>query len=96
MPSLRRRKPRQPDLPAALALVGLLGLAAVAARLLQRRTTRSRAAAAEQAALTWECACGQSFRISGVDRHRVYWLAGASEADPVLGDRCPNCERALP
>jgi hypothetical protein len=49
--------------------------------------------AAEQ---SWECACGQRFRVAGVERHRVYWVAGAPESDPVMSDLCPSCERPLP
>jgi hypothetical protein len=44
----------------------------------------------------WTCACGQAFVVAGRDRHRVYWIAGAEEADPVLATRCPSCDRALP
>jgi hypothetical protein len=42
------------------------------------------------------CACGQQFRVVGIDRHRVYWVEGAPEEDPVLSGACPNCERPLP
>jgi hypothetical protein len=42
------------------------------------------------------CDCGQVFRVTGSGRHRVYWVAGAAEGDPVLGHECPNCERPLP
>jgi hypothetical protein len=44
----------------------------------------------------WQCACGQRYEVSGSGRHRVYWLEGASEGDPVLGERCPSCDRLLP
>jgi hypothetical protein len=45
---------------------------------------------------TWQCACGQRFRVAGVERHRVFWVEGAPESDPVMSDRCPSCERPLP
>jgi hypothetical protein len=44
---------------------------------------------------TWSCQCGQEFRVSGRDRHRLYWLPDAKPEDPVLDDQCPNCERQL-
>jgi hypothetical protein len=44
---------------------------------------------------TYTCSCGQSFRVSGTGRHRVFWLDGAPEADPLLGSQCPNCGRSL-
>ena len=44
----------------------------------------------------WRCACGQEYVVSGVDRHRVYWLAGASPDDPVLDLRCVGCGASLP
>ncbi len=45
---------------------------------------------------TYTCACGQEYRVSGEDRHRVYWLKDAEVSDPVLGQDCPNCDRPLP
>jgi hypothetical protein len=45
---------------------------------------------------TYECLCGQRFRVAGRDRHRVYWLAGAPDDDPLLGTSCPTCGAALP
>jgi hypothetical protein len=48
------------------------------------------------AAATFTCQCGQKYRVSGVDRHRVYWPAGAAEDAPVLGDACIACETPLP
>ncbi len=44
----------------------------------------------------WQCACGQRYRVSGAERHRVYWLIDADESDPVMTGRCPNCDRGLP
>lgn len=44
----------------------------------------------------WTCACGQRFRVTGAGRHRVFWREGAAAGDPVVGDRCPACDRAFP
>jgi hypothetical protein len=44
----------------------------------------------------YTCECGQAYRVTGVDRHRVYWPEGAERADPVLGDACVKCEQPLP
>jgi hypothetical protein len=48
-----------------------------------------------EAGATWTCQCGQEFRVSGRDRHRLYWLPDAKPEDPILDDRCPTCERQL-
>jgi len=45
---------------------------------------------------TYTCECGQAYRVTGVDRHRVYWPEGAERDEPVLGDACVRCERPLP
>ncbi|MGZ6838666.1 MAG: hypothetical protein ACXVGE_22645, partial [Blastococcus sp.] len=39
----------------------------------------------------WECVCGQSYRISGLDRHRLYWPSGAPAGAPVLDGCCARC-----
>jgi len=44
----------------------------------------------------YTCECGQAYRVTGVDRHRVYWPEGAEREEPVLGDACVRCERPLP
>ncbi len=44
----------------------------------------------------WSCACGAQYRMTGRDRHRVYWPAGAAEDEPVLGTECLQCGRPLP
>jgi len=45
---------------------------------------------------TWTCACGTAFRVTGAGRHQVFWPADAPEDEPVMGDRCPSCDRPLP
>jgi hypothetical protein len=45
---------------------------------------------------TYTCECGQEYRVSGQDRHRVYWRKDSELSDPVLGQQCVNCERPLP
>jgi hypothetical protein len=45
---------------------------------------------------SYTCECGQAFRVTGVDRHRVYWPEGADRDEPVMGDTCIACDRPLP
>jgi len=45
---------------------------------------------------SYACACGAAYRVSGTDRHRIYWPEGAPEHAPVLGDRCLECDAPLP
>jgi hypothetical protein len=45
---------------------------------------------------SWRCACGQLFRVAGIERHRVYWVEGAPEGEPVMSGQCPSCDRPLP
>jgi hypothetical protein len=45
---------------------------------------------------SYTCACGAEYRVSGTDRHRVYWPAEASEDSPVMGDQCVQCDAPLP
>jgi hypothetical protein len=45
---------------------------------------------------THTCACGARYRVSGTDRHRVYWPADAPGDAPVLGHRCVECDAPLP
>lgn len=71
-----------------------LGLLAVAAGLAvalgaaAKRLAQARADHAE----TYRCDCGAVYRVQGVDRHRIYW----NENEPVLGDRCTQCDAPLP
>jgi len=75
----------------AVAVALAAAVAAVGARLKERASAGRRSA--EQ---TYTCPCGAAYRVSGVDRHRVYWPAGAPEDAPVLGDRCVECDAPLP
>lgn len=45
---------------------------------------------------TYTCRCGTTYRVSGTDRHRVYWPADAPDSAPVLGDRCVECDAGFP
>jgi hypothetical protein len=45
---------------------------------------------------SFTCECGQAFRITGRDRHRVLWPEGAGPDEAVLSGRCPACDRPLP
>jgi hypothetical protein len=71
--------------------VGLLAVAAclaVALGAAAKRLQRARANRPE----TFKCDCGAVYRVQGVDRHRIYW----NDAEPVLGDRCTQCDAPLP
>ena len=72
---------------AAFAIAG--AVVAVRARI----RARTRSAPEPQ---TYTCRCGAEYRVSGADRHRVYWPAEAPAGAPVLGDSCPRCGAALP
>jgi hypothetical protein len=52
--------------------------------------------AARAAQRLWQCVCGKSYRVSGLDRHRIYWPEGAPADDPVLDGLCIRCGRPLP
>ena len=61
----------------------------------QQSDGRRRGAVEHEAEDTYECRCGQRFRVSGRDRHRVYWLESAAPDNPIVSDSCPNCGRSL-
>jgi hypothetical protein len=45
----------------------------------------------------YRCSCGQTLRIFGGGRHRVYTkLANTHLDDPVMNHVCPSCGRDLP
>lgn len=94
-----RRKRKKGNAVKMAPAAGAAGLAATGVwRLLRRRRAGAGATApgdAPSAKRDWTCECGQQFRVAGEDRHRVFWLADASDDDPVLGDHCPNCEKPL-
>ena len=88
-----RRKQRSVAARAAAPALGVLaGGAAVLGRRWSARRSGHEAAGPE----LWRCECGQGFRVSGLERHRVFWLEDAPEDDPVLSGRCPSCDRPLP
>src|SRR3712207_695383 len=88
-----RSRTSKPRLAALASLAG--GLAGGVATVVRRRRA-SAGVAEDDGPATWSCECGQEYRVSGQDRHRVYWLKDADASDPVIGGRCPNCDRPLP
>ena len=74
--------------------IGLTAAAAVGLVLGWRRADRR--GRATEAFELWSCDCGQDYRVAGEGRHRVYWLVGAPQSDPILGTTCVRCERPLP
>ncbi len=69
-------------------LIVAAGLAAGIA-LVGRRRAQGRSTPHEE---TYTCACGAEYRVTGADRHRVYWR----EQEAVLGDQCVACDAPLP
>jgi hypothetical protein len=94
----RRNRTRLPSWLAPAALLGGVVAAIFIGRrgTLRRLTGRSDEEGSATARESWQCACGQLFVVTGRDRHRVYWVQGAPESDPVLAHRCPSCDRELP
>lgn len=90
---MSKRGPTPHQISAALATAALTGVALVLHR--RRRSTSSTGSAGGSVSQEWTCECGQAFRVHGEGRHRVYWLPDAEPGDPLLDDRCPNCERQL-
>jgi hypothetical protein len=91
----RKNRSRAPALVAAAAVA-----LAIAADVVRRRRAAgsggaSSGSAPEPGRRAWTCACGQELRVSGVDRHRVWWLPDAEPGSPILGDRCPACDESL-
>jgi hypothetical protein len=76
--------------------VGLAVAAAAGLALGLRRHRPGSAAAQPGPQSEWTCACEQRFRVTGTGRHRVYWAADAPADEPVIGSRCPSCDRPLP
>ncbi len=71
--------------------LGLLAVAAGRAVALGAAAKRLAQARGDEAE-TYRCDCGAVYRVHGVDRHRIYW----NENEPVLGDRCTQCDAPLP
>ena len=98
---LKRKKKNETARRAGLAAVAA-GLMAAIAGVLGRRRASGGAATTRGGRFRrdkrpkYACECGQSYRVTGVDRHRVYWPEGAEKDEPVLGDTCISCDRALP
>ena len=98
---LKRKKKNETARRAGLAAVAA-GLLAAIAGLAGRR--RKGAAGSEGRSgrfgrdkrPKYTCECGQAYRVTGVDRHRVYWPEGADSDEPVMGDTCVACDRPLP
>ena len=42
---------------------------------------------------TWQCQCGKTYEVQGLDRHRVY---SVPDEGPVLGRECVQCGEPLP
>jgi hypothetical protein len=86
--------------PVAIAIAGAAASAVAVALIRLRRPGSTGTAGAGRSDAgrpeTYRCECGQEFRVSGTGRHRVYWLAGAPDHDPVLSPACPSCDRPLP
>ena len=102
---LKRKKQNETARRVGLAAVVAALAAAIAGVLGRRRQTGGGATGARRGLTgrfrrdkqpTYRCECGQAYRVTGVDRHRVYWAEGAERDDPVLGDACVQCERPLP
>ena len=96
---MTRKRKQKANAAKVAPVAGAAGRAATGVwRFLQRRRGGAGAVAPEDAPSArrdWTCECGQQFRVSGEDRHRVFWLADAYDSDPVLGDQCPTCETPL-
>ena len=100
---LKRKKKNETARRAGLAAVAAGLLAAIAGVLGRRRMTSDGEGGSGLSGRfrrdkrpKYTCECGQVYRVTGVDRHRVYWPQGAERDEPVLGDTCVNCDRPLP
>ena len=86
--TLRRHRRWGPVLAAAATAAA----AAVAVVIGRRR----RGDSSDDGRDAWSCDCGQTYRVSGLDRHRVYWLPEARQSDPLLARECVSCGAQLP
>jgi hypothetical protein len=86
--------PPRPLLVLAAAATAAAGVGFALSRL--RRPDTAPADRPREAVEEVRCDCGQAFRVTGMGRHRVFWLADAAHDDPILSRRCPSCDRPLP
>jgi hypothetical protein len=75
---------------------GLIAVAAALAAAIAAAGTRLAGRSRRAAHQHYTCDCGAVYRVTGLDRHRVYWPADAPAGAPVLGDRCTSCDAPLP
>jgi hypothetical protein len=91
--TLRWRRSDHRRARALAAAVTIAAAAAAAAVAIGRR----RRGSSDDARQSWSCDCGQAYLVSGIDRHRVYWLPDAPQSDPLLVRECvsagPSCPR---
>ena len=69
-----------------LAILGLLAYA------LRSRIARVLPSRKQAAGDRFRCECGQTLRVTGGGRHRIYF----SGDDALLESACPSCSRPLP
>jgi hypothetical protein len=81
---------------AGLIAVAVALAAAIAAARSRQRARDTGGGLERSEDQTYTCDCGTPYRVSGTDRHTVYWPAGAPDGEPVLGDRCVTCDAPLP
>ncbi|MET0685747.1 MAG: hypothetical protein ABW060_10555 [Solirubrobacteraceae bacterium] len=95
---LKRKQKNETARRAGLAAVAAALLAAIAGLAGRRRKGAAGGGrfGRDQQQASYTCECGQAYRVTGVDRHRVYWPEGADRDEPVMGDTCIACDRPLP
>ena len=99
---VKRKKKNETARRAGLAAVAAGLMAAIAGVLARRRgaggggTRRGGRFGRGKSGAAYTCECGQAYRVTGVDRHRVYWPEDAEKDEPVMGDTCVSCDRPLP
>ena len=89
---MRRQRSQHRRAPWLTAAGGTVVLAFAVSVVIVRR----RRGARDPSRRVWSCDCGQTYVVSGIDRHRVYWLPDAAEADPLLVRNCVSCGVELP
>jgi hypothetical protein len=86
-------RPRQSHRRRARVLAAAVPAAAAAVAVAIARRRRRGSADGRD---SWSCGCGQAYLVSGLDRHRVYWLPDARQSDPLLVRACVSCGAVLP